>query len=599
MAQDFNNIPAGLKITTQIPLNIKENIINEATLAYLGIADNLAFTYHDQLVVTCLEEGSQYIWREVNIGEENTGLVPLDFTYPANILVYGITYSNKKFNFFKLPSLEQKYLTQNVGTGIGLYKNTTTTNSTNTFNFKKVLSDTIMITEDGDDIRYELASTDGVLSFIVNSDYSGLVELGTITKPFKNLQNALLSYKGLGTNLLPEFQGAIIDVQKDENVFTGSLSYNELNLFLRKGVYLTTNPAVSEYVLDCDSDATLPIGMTPFGNTAPCNFKITVEEGAFIKLNKQGFKNRGTNLNTSSSLGKIIRLLGKGNIIIEKDISVINPSVRTIISSNADNQPGFFNDSNVAQFDVQCNISTLNTKIIDTGVNSKIYFTNSISQFGDTLSSFNEDTTPYNIDNSQLIAQDCNFANYNSGILLLESQFVFKNGGNILMSNCNLGGNVNYLLKNTTAHLPTIQLRDCNHDSIIVSGIISSPLIFWSNLRFINTYFYSGIFNYIQGSIASNFTNSINGQIVETLSEYSSKAAAVIAGLFKGCSFIKAIVKTSGTFIIDEEYKITTIGTTDFTLIGASANTVGLYFTATGVGTGTGTATKYTRDTVI
>ena len=29
MAQDFNNIPAGLNIPTQIPLNIKENIINE------------------------------------------------------------------------------------------------------------------------------------------------------------------------------------------------------------------------------------------------------------------------------------------------------------------------------------------------------------------------------------------------------------------------------------------------------------------------------------------------------------------------------------------------------------------------------------------
>jgi hypothetical protein len=36
-------------------------------------------------------------------------------------------------------------------------------------------------------------------------------------------------------------------------------------------------------------------------------------------------------------------------------------------------------------------------------------------------------------------------------------------------------------------------------------------------------------------------------------------------------------------------YQILTVGTTDFTLVGASANTVGTIFTATGTTTGTGT----------
>ena len=36
-------------------------------------------------------------------------------------------------------------------------------------------------------------------------------------------------------------------------------------------------------------------------------------------------------------------------------------------------------------------------------------------------------------------------------------------------------------------------------------------------------------------------------------------------------------------------YQILTLGTTDFTAVGASANTVGVVFTATGAGTGTGT----------
>ena len=50
---------------------------------------------------------------------------------------------------------------------------------------------------------------------------------------------------------------------------------------------------------------------------------------------------------------------------------------------------------------------------------------------------------------------------------------------------------------------------------------------------------------------------------------------------------------TAGAFVVGTVYKITTVGTTNFVAIGASANTVNVVFTATGVGAGTGTATKY------
>jgi hypothetical protein len=46
---------------------------------------------------------------------------------------------------------------------------------------------------------------------------------------------------------------------------------------------------------------------------------------------------------------------------------------------------------------------------------------------------------------------------------------------------------------------------------------------------------------------------------------------------------------TAGSFIIGASYQIVTVGTTSFTAIGASANTVGVIFTATGIGAGTGT----------
>jgi hypothetical protein len=48
---------------------------------------------------------------------------------------------------------------------------------------------------------------------------------------------------------------------------------------------------------------------------------------------------------------------------------------------------------------------------------------------------------------------------------------------------------------------------------------------------------------------------------------------------------------TAGSFVTGTVYRILTVGTTDFTLIGAASNTVGVCFKATGAGSGTGTAT--------
>ena len=47
----------------------------------------------------------------------------------------------------------------------------------------------------------------------------------------------------------------------------------------------------------------------------------------------------------------------------------------------------------------------------------------------------------------------------------------------------------------------------------------------------------------------------------------------------------------AGDFVIGQVYTITTVGTTNYVLIGAISSSVGITFTATGVGAGTGTAT--------
>lgn len=58
-----------------------------------------------------------------------------------------------------------------------------------------------------------------------------------------------------------------------------------------------------------------------------------------------------------------------------------------------------------------------------------------------------------------------------------------------------------------------------------------------------------------------------------------------------GVSFVARQPTLAATSLVNgTAYRILTIGSTDFTLIGATSNNVGLYFVATGAGTGTGTA---------
>jgi len=57
-----------------------------------------------------------------------------------------------------------------------------------------------------------------------------------------------------------------------------------------------------------------------------------------------------------------------------------------------------------------------------------------------------------------------------------------------------------------------------------------------------------------------------------------------------GTSTGSITLATAGSFVVNTYYTIQSVGTTDFTLIGAASNTIGVIFKATGIGTGTGTA---------
>lgn len=72
-------------------------------------------------------------------------------------------------------------------------------------------------------------------------------------------------------------------------------------------------------------------------------------------------------------------------------------------------------------------------------------------------------------------------------------------------------------------------------------------------------------------------------------SYYRNRSLLARGGLMEAFG-VEAAPVTAGNFVVGSSYAITSVGTTSFTAIGASSNTVDTIFTATGIGSGTGTA---------
>lgn len=139
-----NPLIAGFKVIKQEPLDGTSISFTLATLANLGTNNQLAYTYHDGRRILCLEDRKLYEWREVGSilsqYDETGGLISGNFTYPANVVAFGIDYSNKAFNFFEATIIGDTgngivtvVLTNTVGL-IDTYTITYTDNTISTFN---------------------------------------------------------------------------------------------------------------------------------------------------------------------------------------------------------------------------------------------------------------------------------------------------------------------------------------------------------------------------------------------------------------------------------------------------------------------------------
>ena len=85
-------------------------------------------------------------------------------------------------------------------------------------------------------------------------------------------------------------------------------------------------------------------------------------------------------------------------------------------------------------------------------------------------------------------------------------------------------------------------------------------------------------------------TKDSNGVLIGTYDNVPSSAQPPITNDASSIAYEQGTNTTAGFFVIGYTYLITSIGNTNFQAIGATSNTVGIHFIATGIGSGTGTA---------
>lgn len=93
-------IPGNLLVPTMIPLDAKVYFKTLLDLANLGPSNSNAFKYYAGMLAFCLETKKFYMWMERPVGYTENGVLNADFIYPTGLVVDGINYANKHYNFF-------------------------------------------------------------------------------------------------------------------------------------------------------------------------------------------------------------------------------------------------------------------------------------------------------------------------------------------------------------------------------------------------------------------------------------------------------------------------------------------------------------------
>jgi hypothetical protein len=565
--------------------------------------------------------GDKYILKlqDVTIGVGQTAVANSDFINligftklgdGTNVLK-GYNTSTKKQEFYAIKStgndislvsnnivIDPKAGTNLGATGQAIYKGLEAT--TKIHEFYKIDSDDFVITLDSNIVKINNPVISDSPRFYVNSGYDiggTAPQTGSPSKPYKTIQGAITAYIGTGSAQNPQFINGDIIIQKGVGyTFTGSFAINTGtgSIILDEGCSVGSNPASGDWLCDYDTLST----------TASAILNIVLNANSAITLSKSGFRNKGTSINNGAFTdAKQINISGQGMIYQSTNDAVT--IAYTIIESNYVTTDTFKNDS-ASTFNITgTQLFALTQQIYKVGGNSTLIFENANLKSGIPSVNTNVALKAFEQIGGQVRRISCSIDVVNNSTRTT----VFSMTKNSAIP-CQLftidefiQGNCVTLFQNENANQSTVDVKNTKTLFFVCTNIAKSPSVLWTGCGIFNSIIQDGTVDFSQVDLtqANNISayNIFNNNSVEVLRVFASRVLAVAGGLIKYDKFINRKTITAGAFVVGTEYQILTVGTTNFTLIGAASNTVGLNFTATGVGTGTGTAYQYELDVII
>jgi hypothetical protein len=413
-----------------------------------------------------------------------------------------------------------------------------------------------------------------------------------VTTPNTAIQNALngdlvYSYVGNGSAIAPQKAGQRIIIQNNSvgYTFAGNLNYQQLNLKIEGNVLSTT----TGYLVNLDA--------APFSAINSVYLTIDIDSGVFLQIQGDGFKNSGNAIaGVSYATGKIVYLKGQGTIF-----SAVNNINKYIINSDEANT-GNNNDGNVT-FGVECRLKADFQGVYRVGGRSRVDFYNEILS-GTLINEVDLDLKAfYHTGGSVRLFRNASLGfegTFRRHAVYFDTAVGFTSSfigfGNSFF------GTAGVLFQKNSTQPTVLEVGGSNSGyGLTLTTIFDGDTTSWS-IIFRNNIFSSGaLIVDITNSNTVSSINTIGGQVIETLRQFQTKKDARLAFLSPNSAFLLVKDFVATDLVEGEEYQIVSLGTTNFTLIGASATPiVGEYFTKNSTaGLGTGVARTIVRTTLL
>lgn len=567
---DFNDIPTGLNVPSQIPLNIKEYFATLADLLNLGTDNQKAFTYYKGFRAFCVENNNIYIWKEA-LPELGAGLLPSNFTYPNGTQCYGVDYSNKEYNFYLKPETLDIV---SIGSGVPIYKGYNV--GMTRHEVFSATSNSILISQNGNEINFEIpAESRGIPDLIINQDfvpiYSDFLNYynnvylpnggtplvngdsfaykgeGTSAKPFTDtytfvfgepntvpiktintsIINGMTAYIGNGSRLTPQNGYRLISITKanEPYITTQDFSISHLRVKIEDNISIFYVSPVD--FIDMDNPA--------FFDQVNSDVIITIGKSTLVIDSTAKIINSGSNTQTESfQTGKICYLKGEGGTI-HFNYSGVDAKNHECFSldPNSDRNGilGCNNDGNIC-IDISCDIRSDFRPILNQGGKSKIEFRDNIVAFNGLVGpSADIDTKLFKINGGLTRFFNSSISVFNGNTLGgLDKIFSFTKSGSFIsyfvMRDVQFQGfGVNWFYKENTGNYIDVDIKVCR--SLYFSGInlFNSVLdeekwkIDFRNNVLENILINFDIVDFTKGNVISSF-NTIGNNVIEQLVKY-------------------------------------------------------------------------------